>query len=249
MIRFLICWALIATSASAWEVESERERGNLEGGATAWERRLKDGNASVAVSGVSFSSRSHTLEVADIVPPARKKLAEVAREAGALAGCNASYFHKDFRPLGLVISGSQAVHGQERAKLLSGILAVRGGRIELVRSAAFRPGSDVSAAIQAGPWLVEDGTAIEGLDSLKRARRTIVVTDGRGRWALVATSPVTLADAAVLLASGVAVPGWPVRDALNLDGGSSTALWAATSPELLIPEYGYVRNFLLVFPK
>ena len=248
-MRLLAILLLVPAGVFAWELESARDRGHLDGGAHVWERRVLGGNSSVALSGVSFSAREHTLKVADIAPPTRRKLAEVAREAGALAGCNASYFHPDFRPLGLVISGSQAIHGQERAKLLSGILAVRGNRIELVRSAAFRPGSDVSAAIQAGPWLVEDGTAIGGLDTTKRARRTIVATDGRGRWALIATSPVTLADAAGLLASGLAVPDWEVRDALNLDGGSSTALWAATSPETVIPEYGYVRNFLLVFPR
>lgn len=249
MMRALIGFCLLASAGLAWEIESQRERGRLEGGAVVWERRLNEAGKSVAVSGVSFSTREHRLEVADFAPPAQKKLADAAREAGALAGCNASYFHEDFRPLGLVISGGKTIHGQERARLLSGILAVRGGRIELVRSPAFRPGSDVSAAIQAGPWLVEDGAGIAGLDNVKRARRTIVATDGRGRWALLATSPVTLADAAGLLAGGLAIPDWEVRDALNLDGGSSTALWAAGSPGMLIPEYGYVRNFLLVFPK
>ena len=88
------------------------------------------------------------------------------------------------------------MHPFERAKLLSGVLAVRKGRIELVRSGQFKTGSDVQEALQAGPWLVEKGAPVAGLDDKRSARRTIVANDGKGQWALIATSPVTLADAA-----------------------------------------------------
>jgi uncharacterized protein YigE (DUF2233 family) len=150
--------------------------------------------------------------------------------------------------LGLVIQEGKTTHGFERAKFLSGILAVRKGRVELVRSGDFRPGEDIRHAIQAGPWLIEGGQSITGLDGIKRARRTIVATDGKGNWGLLATTPVSLSTASELLSAMESAGRLRVRSALNLDGGSSTALWAG-AVGLSIPEFGTVRNFLVLRPK
>jgi uncharacterized protein YigE (DUF2233 family) len=244
--------ALCAGRAAAdWTPGSARDLGTLEGGAAVWERTLVSGETSVRLTGVSFTARGYTLRVADNPWEAPLKLAQTAAAAGeAVAGCNASYFHSDGRPLGLVVADGTVLHRQERAKLLSGILAVRGGRITLERASAFRGPEGVTAAVQAGPWLVASGQPVAGLDEIKRARRTLVATDGRGRWAIAITSHATLADIAHILASGAAFPSWQPQEALNLDGGGSSALWAATSPEpLSIPEFGNVKNFLLVVPR
>lgn len=232
----------LSAFAQPWASAQDAARG-----IAVWQKTIGPEDLPVRVAGISFSAKANTLRVADNPPDHAVKLAEAAQAAGALAGCNASYFHADGRPLGLVIADSKTIHSQERAKLLSGILAVRGNRIELVRAAEFRPGPEVSQAVQSGPWLVENGDAIEGLDASKRARRTVVATDGRGQWALIVFTSPTLADTARILADTSNLTGWKVRDALNLDGGGSTALWAADGFSL--PEYGHVRNFLLVMPR
>ena len=164
------------------------------------------------------------------------------------AGSNGGYFHKDFTPLGLAVSAGETLHPFERAKLLSGVLAVRKGRIELVRSGKFKAGPDVQDALQAGPWLVEKGTPVSGLNDARLARRTIVANDGKGHWALVAVSPVTLADAArVLCLKGILGP-LTIANALNFDGGSSTALRASSEGGILIDitSFGPVRNYLAI---
>lgn len=220
--------------------------GAQEVGVSSWQKELGTGASLVRVSGVSFPDRTASLRVLDNPPDSAFKLAQAAASAGALAGCNASYFHADGRPLGLVVADGEILHRQERAKLLSGILAVRNGRIELVRAGDFRPGPDVTQAVQSGPWLLDNNTPVEGLDTVKRARRTVVATDGRGRWALIVLASPTLAETARLLAEGPSPTGWKVRSALNLDGGGSSALWVRDGFSL--PEYGHVRNFLLVVP-
>jgi len=241
---------VLACTAGAWELKSEKSLGTLPGGATVWQRELVQNGQSLMLHGVSFRQADYHLRVVDVAPPAQAKLPAAAAAAGGVAGCNASYFHEDYRPLGLVISGGEQIHALERAKLLSGILAVRDEKPELVRPAAFKPGGSVTEAVQAGPWLVEAAGPVGGLDETKRARRTVVATDGRGRWALIATSPASLSAAAAALASGQAIPDWKPASALNLDGGSSTALWAANQPDpLTIPELGHVRNFLVIVPK
>jgi uncharacterized protein YigE (DUF2233 family) len=202
------------------------------------------------LNGVSFSAAKATFRVVDNPPEARQAFPGILGAVGAFAGMNGGYFHPDYRPLGLAVSGGKEIHGFEKAKLLSGVLAVRGGKIELVRSGAFKPGKDVQDALQAGPWLVEKGAAVTGLNAERRARRSVVVTDGKGNWAIIVTGSLTLAETARVLTLPGLAGNWTVRDALNLDGGSSTALWAATQPKVLeIFSFGTVRNYLAIVPR
>jgi exopolysaccharide biosynthesis protein len=229
----------------AWEVTGREEV--REGAVTSWQLTVREGvtqGRTVRVSAVGFSPRSVRLRVVPNADPPQK-LAEIALRERALAGCNASYFHADGTPLGLVVSDGKRLHPQERAKLLSGVVAVRGGNLHLKRASEFTLDATVTQAVQSGPWLLERGRAVEGLESTKRARRTIVATDGRGRWWFLLTSAATLAEAASLLEGAPLFEGAKLRDALNMDGGSSSCLW---SPSLSEPEYGTVVNFLLVVP-
>jgi uncharacterized protein YigE (DUF2233 family) len=204
----------------------------------------------VRVAGVSFFAGKATFRVVDNPPEARVAFPGIIAAVGGIAGINGGYFHPDYRPLGLAVSGGKEIHGFEKAKLLSGVLAVRGSRIELVRSGAFKPGKDVQEALQAGPWLLEHGKAIPGLNAERKARRSVVATDGKGNWAILATGPLTLAETSEVLAMAGLPGGWTARDALNLDGGSSTALWAATQPKVFeIFSFGTVRNYLAIVPR
>jgi exopolysaccharide biosynthesis protein len=120
-----------------------------------------------------------------------------------------------------------------------------------VRSGKFKFGSDVQEALQAGPWLVEKGAPVAGLDDTRSARRTIVANDGKGQWALLATSSITLADASRLLCAQGIIGPLKIANALNLDGGSSIAFQAGLAPEILIDlrSLGPVRNYLTIAPR
>lgn len=241
---------LMTVQAGSWTLGDRRELGTLRGGGAAWECSVTGPGGSVRITGVTFSATKAAFRVVDNPPESRMSFPGILSRTGAVAGINGGYFHPDFVPLGLVVSGGREIHGFEKAKLLSGVLAVRGGRIELVRSGAFKPGKDVQEALQAGPWLVEQGGAVGGLNAERKARRSAVVTDGKGRWAVVATGALTLAEAGAVLALPGLAGDWTVRDALNLDGGSSTALWAATEPKATeIFSFGSVRNYLAIVPR
>ena len=92
---------------------------------------------------------------------------------------------------------------------------------------------------------------VAGLDDTRNARRTIVANDGKGQWALIATSSITLADASRLLCAKGIIGPLKIANALNLDGGSSTALQAGLPPEILIDiaALGPVRNYLTIAPR
>lgn len=203
------------------------------------------------VAGVSFSASSAVFRVIDNPVASRKPLAEALAAHGAFAGTNGNYFHPDFTPLGLVIASGKVLHPQEKAKLLSGLLVVRGGKMQLVRSEHFKAGPDIQEALQAGPWLVENSAPVSGLNAERFARRTLISTNGKGGWALITMSPVPLADAAGLLLRKEFLEHWTTMNALNLDGGSSTSLFAGTGGASLIeiPSFGSVANYLAIVPR
>lgn len=243
--------ALACLLVPAVQADTTRQLGILPAEATAWEREITQGDRTVRISGVSFDAKEATFRVVDNPPAARRSLAELLAANGAFAGVNASYFHDTFVPLGLVISNGQPLHAFEKAKLLSGILAVRKGKIELVRSGAYKAGPEVTEAVQSGPWLVAGGAPVAGLDATRVARRTVVATDGKNRWAVITTGPLTLADTARTLTLKDLAGPWAIAEALNLDGGGSTSLFASDGSQTFfdIRSFGPVRNYLAILPR
>ena len=185
----------------------------------------------IALEGVAFDSRSHRLVVVDQEAGPGSRFADAAdagRSRDALAAANAGFFTSAGEPLGLVVSdGDPSGAWNGATSLGSGIwFEAPGGipgiarRENLGRSAALTMGE----LIQAGPLLIENGRPVSGLETTKSRVRTLLLWDGRTRWWLGRTSPCTLAELAAALAHGQPA-GWPVRHALNLDGGRSADLW------------------------
>jgi Phosphodiester glycosidase len=244
-------FAVACLSRAESPLQKWNELGRLEGGVVAWEGEGSWEGRAIRLAGVSFQSAKSVFRVIDNPPRNRRSLSSALAASGAVAGSNGGYFHNDFTPLGLAVSQGKTINRFARARLLSGVLLVRNGRMELVRASRFKSTSDVQEALQAGPWLVEKGAPIAGLDDTRSARRTIVANDGKGQWALIATSAITLAGASRLLSSTGNVGPLRIANALNLDGGSSTALQAGLPPEVLIdiPALGPVRNYLAIAPR
>jgi uncharacterized protein YigE (DUF2233 family) len=165
-----------------------------------------------------------------------------------LAGVNGGYFQPDTTPLGLVISEGRKIHGFHRSRLLSGLVVVRDNQLGLLRSAELSPAMKLSDALQAGPFLIDQGKPVAGLHNKKRARRTLVLADQSGRYGIaVVQTPVTLAELAHMLATPGILHEIALHRALNMDGGSSSALWARTTEgEVHLRGLKRVRNFLCV---
>ena len=204
------------------------------------------GAPSVELHVVRFDRNRTVLRVIDLAPGTT--VAEGVRQRGALAGVNGGYFQPDRTPLGLVIADGKTLHPLEQSKILTGILAVAPRGATLLRNAEFRPGRAVREALQAGPFLVDHGRAVAGLNGERRAERTVLLADRRGVAALLTSGPVTLAEMARVLAEPGLLEGLEIDRALNLDGGSSTALWVQGEPPFSRPEWKPVRNAVAVVP-
>jgi len=171
------------------------------------------------------------------------------RASGGLAGVNGGYFKRDRTSLGLVVSKGVPLHPLETSKILTGVLSVTAHGASLMRTAEFKESNRVKEALQAGPFLVDRRQPVAGLNAQRRAERTVLLADSQGVVALLTSSPVSLAELGQILATPGLFGDLKIERALNLDGGSSTALWVAADPAPFSrPEWKPVRNAVAVLP-
>lgn len=255
-----LVWLALSLPAGAagWKLESTQTLPAPAPGVTHFAQTiagsLQDGApvTEATLQFVVFDPLNYTLRIFDQGIQGRQRLDEVMQQNHCLAGCNGGYFRADFDPVGMLMADGKLIQRPEHARLLSGALLVAKSRLRLVRSTEPMPGRDTRQALQCGPFLVEGGKAVPGLNNIRSARRTAILTDGAGQWALVSASEVTLEELGAILADEALLPAGlhPVR-ALNLDGGSSTALWVQQpgAEPYSAPEIGIVRDFIGIVPR
>jgi Phosphodiester glycosidase len=226
--------------------------------AAAAPRVIKRECSGITFEGVSFDSRTHKLVVVDQPGGPGSVFADSAsagRSRGALAAINAGFFTPEGAPLGLVVaSGKRAGSWNIASSLGSGIWHDDGNSPRITRreSLGNSAASSMRELVQAGPMLIENGRAVGGLNGEKSSIRTLILCDGGSRWWIGRASFCTLARAASTVSHDPPVP-WPVRHALNLDGGRSTDLWVSSSvsggpASWRTPFNKPVRNFLVLLP-
>jgi uncharacterized protein YigE (DUF2233 family) len=193
-----------------------------------------------------FSSKNATVRLID-QPNFERHLADAMTHENCLAGVNGGYFDSEGGPVGLLRSSGKTIAPVRRARLLSGVLAVRTADVEIFRASEFPAKRAWREALQCGPFLIERGKPVAGLDNTRLARRTFVLTTIDRRAAIGYCEPVTLARLAEVLA---ALSQLKVTRALNLDGGSSSAFWCRTTGKTVsVPEGKTVRDFVAVVPR
>lgn len=246
MIRIaLALLALVAPLRAAWTF-SNAEPLAAPAGISFARVSASDGERHAELHIVSFQPKAHTFAVMDN-PDGAFDLGSASAKRGVLAAVNGGYFHPDRTPLGLVVRQGVTIHPLERAKLLSGIVVVKKDRIALLRAAEFRASKDVREALQAGPFLVDGGKPVAGLNDTRGAARTVVFADASGNFGLLTCKSATLAETGSILA---ALPTVKITRALNLDGGSSTALWVKRDGvPFYSREWKGVRNYLAILPR
>jgi exopolysaccharide biosynthesis protein len=178
-------------------------------------------------------------------------LGEMMGREKCLAGVNGGYFNEDFAPIGLRMANGQMIAPLQRARLITGVLVASPRGVQIVRSREFSRRLGVTAAIQCGPFLVDRGQPISGLNDSHLARRTFAATTSSSRALVGVCSGVSLAELAKMLATTSFAEDLRIERALNLDGGSSTGFWFARENGTVfsIPEQKPVRDFVGIVPK
>lgn len=207
-------------------------------------------NESATIDLALFSTKSCTLRVIDQPAPPRTDLAQAMRQERCLAGVNGGYFDPDYSPIGLLISDGKIIAPLQRARLITGVLAASPREVQILRVREFSRQQKFNAAVQCGPFLVDLGRSVRGLEKTRTARRTFAAVGSVNRAALGFCSNVSLSELAKILATTRLADDFKIERALNLDGGSSSAFWVAReSSAFSIPERKTVRDFVGVVPK
>ncbi len=236
--------ALSASASGGWQLESSREAGEA-GGVRHVVKTVRNGEREVELQFAFFETPKHHLRVVD--RPGGTRVAPAVKAVGGLAGINGGYFHPAYKALGLIVTDGEKIHDQEKARLLSGVVVSTADRLLVLRPGEFKLGAKTRDAVQAGPFLIDGGAVVRGLSTDRQARRSVLLTDGKNRHAILATDYLTLAEAATVLATAGVVSEWPVQRALNLDGGSSTGFYFSGGA-FDLPNLKQVRNVLAIVP-
>ena len=195
-----------------------------------------------------FSPKSCQVQIIDN-PNGDRDLATAVKAANSVAGVNGGYFDENFASLGLRIIDGKTVRPLVQGRLLTGVFIFLDAQARIVRRSEFSRRDRPTAALQCGPFLLDRGRAVPGLNSSQRARRTFVATTTAGQVALGASSSLSLRELAEVLATKTG--DLKNERALNLDGGSSTAFWFKREDGSVfsIPGQKPVRDFIGVSAK
>jgi uncharacterized protein YigE (DUF2233 family) len=251
-LALLLLLALVARASGAWSVISSEVVSRTAGECHHVRSIVEDTESGdrAQIHLALFDSKRATLKVIDQPNEPRSALAETMEHHNSLAGTNGGYFEPDYTALGLLVSDGRVIAPLRKAGLLSGVLAVTNGRLRVQRVAEFSRKARPVDALQSGPFLVDRGRAVSGLNAERLARRTFIATDGATQAGLGYCSAVSLAQLARILATSDLVRDFTIERALNLDGGSSSAFWFRDGKRAFsIPEQKTVRNFVAVMPK
>ena len=242
-----------SVARAEWKIISSRPRATAAAGVvhvTTQAEEAETGERATLHFAV-FPAKSATLRVIDDPAETRADLATTMQRENCIAGVNGGYFDPDHKPVGLLISDGRVIAPQRKARLLSGVVSVVKGRVQIQRAAEFSGTSRPTAARQCGPFLVDGGKAVAGLNDTRPARRTFVATAGAERAAIGFSTHVTLAQLGALLATSGVARDFRVQRALNLDGGSSSGFWFAGNDgaPFSVPEQKRVRDYIGVVAK
>jgi uncharacterized protein YigE (DUF2233 family) len=168
----------------------------------------------------------------------------------ALAGVNGGFFSPEGQPLGLMIAAGKRIGTPNLGgSLTSGVVWSDGQQNGLARAKNYDLSKPrATNLLQTGPFLLEKGAVVSGLNETKFARRTFVMTDGGSQWAIAYVPGATLDGLAKALAKPGAFPHFQPETVLNLDGGGSSGFWVRKENDqsFYLHEISRVRNFLVI---
>jgi uncharacterized protein YigE (DUF2233 family) len=184
-----------------------------------------------------------------------KTIREIHKNNHSLLTFNGTFFTKDFKSTGFLLSDGKALHELSTADLLNGIFAIGlDDKPHLITDGKIAT-NNYSFAIQSGPMLINEKGIIAVSDkSSDMASRTAIGIDKDGHVTLIILkqsllnidNQITLYKFAKLLKDAGPLREMGLHSVLNLDGGSSTGLMIE---DWYYPEMEKVQNAVIVKEK
>lgn len=179
----------------------------------------------------------------------RAYVKDMAKKKGALIAINGGFFTPDDKPLGLLIHKGKKLNPIKNTSWWS-VFYIKKNIPYIVHTNSFKFDQKISMAVQSGPRLVVNGS----IPKLKASRdeRSAVCYDTKKNVIIIATENLMIkpAEFASYLKKTQKQGGLNCKTALNLDGGSSTQLYAHLKNfKLDVSGFSRVTNAVAVFPK
>lgn len=166
----------------------------------------------------------------------------LAVKSGALLVINASYFTPEFSPLGIIVRDGKILNPIHKTQWFS-IFQIRGGIPAILPQGEFSLAPDLQVALQAGPRILIRGEP----PTLKpqRAKRSAIAINPKQHLVIAITEGLAISMKEL---SKFLKEEMQCQEAMNLDGGSSSQLYAKYKGFLLdIQNESLVPNGLGVF--
>lgn len=170
---------------------------------------------------------------------------ELARKNHAMLAINGGFFDNNYRPLGLRIYQQQE-HNPVKKISWWGIFLIKNQIPSIISSREYEPDSHTQFAIQSGPRLIINGTIPHLRPGV--AERSALGLTRRNKLIVLVTEKALITTTE--LAHLMKAPPLNCYNALNLDGGSSSQLYAhIQSFKLNVHGFSNVSDAIVITPK
>ena len=141
---------------------------------------------------------------------------------------NASYYGRDYQPLGWLVSQGEVIYQKTKSELMNGFLSLKDNKAYL---GVIFPKGEVRIGLQSGPLLVEKDRALSlKIRNDERARRIVVGLNKKEELLFMVfaaqnsiTSGPLLSELPEVVVSAGRNIGHEIEVAVNLDGGAASA--------------------------
>jgi len=239
---FIVIWQLLSANAFAadnWQELTEGiEYQDLQGGIlTPWSH--------VHTFRIDLSKNKLALVTAKNLSLKNASTDQFAEHSNALLSINGGFFDHEFNPLGLRINNRKQENPLKRISWW-GIFYVKDDKPYITNVNHFDHDSDIEFAVQSGPRLLIKGK-IPSLKVGSADRSALGITaDGRVIILVSTNSAMSTKE----LADMMKAPPLSCTDAINLDGGSSSQLFAhMNSFQLNVHGFSNVSDAIVVKAK
>jgi uncharacterized protein YigE (DUF2233 family) len=191
----------------------------------------------------------------DVLTPPKDKprgdsIENIAKRSGAIVAVNGGFFTPEHKSIGLLVQSGRRINPIHNTSWWS-VFGIRNGRASILPPWKAKHVRNYRMAVQAGPRLVVSGR-IQRLKDSNPAARTAIGIAKSGHVIIAATEGARLSmrNLAGIMHSSRNQNGLECPDAMALDGGSSTQLYAkAGKLKLSLKGFSSVPNGIGVFRK
>ena len=167
---------------------------------------------------------------------------QFAEHSKALLSVNGGFFDQDFKPLGLRINDKKTENPLKKISWW-GIFYVKNNKPYISSLRHFQPDTEIDFAVQSGPRLLIQGRTPSLKPGLADRSALGITADGKVIILVSTNAAMTTNELANLLKS----PPLFCTDAINLDGGSSSQLYAhINSFQLNVHGFSNVSDAIIV---